>query len=37
VSPYDPFPGGDPIKMSKTKTVHLWVDFGNQSLSFAPE
>ena len=37
VSPYQPFPGGDPIKMTKTKTVHLWVEFRDQSISFAPE
>jgi hypothetical protein len=34
VSPYQPFPGDDPVKMVKSKTVHLWVDFRNQSISF---
>jgi len=36
VSPYTPFPDGDPIKMNSTKTVHLWVNFKNQSITFPP-
>jgi hypothetical protein len=36
VSPYAPFPGDDPIKMNATKTVHLWVNFKDQSITFPP-
>ena len=37
VSPYRPFPpDDDPIKQNKTKTVELWVDFKDHSISFAP-
>jgi hypothetical protein len=36
VSPYAPFPDGDDIKMNSTKTVHLWVNFKDQSISFPP-
>jgi hypothetical protein len=37
VSPYRPFPpDDDAIKQSKTKTVNLWVDFKDHSISFPP-
>ncbi|MGA8872343.1 MAG: hypothetical protein WB460_14445 [Candidatus Acidiferrales bacterium] len=36
VSPYAPFPDGDDIKMNSTKTVHLWVNFKDQSITFPP-
>jgi hypothetical protein len=38
VSPYQPFPArDDAIKSSKTKTVRLWVEFRDQSISFPPD
>jgi hypothetical protein len=38
VSPYQPFPDDDdPVKMSKTKAVRLWVQFNDQSMSFPPD
>jgi hypothetical protein len=37
VSPYTPFPGNDDVaKQSKTKEVHLWVEFKDLSISFPP-
>jgi hypothetical protein len=36
VSPYAPYPDGDPIKLNSTKTVHLWVNFKDQSITFPP-
>jgi hypothetical protein len=37
VSPYRPFPPDDDVvKQSKTKTVNLWVDFKDHSISFPP-
>lgn len=36
VSPYAPFPDGDDIKANSTKTVHLWVNFKDQSITFPP-
>lgn len=36
VSPYAQFPDGDDIKMNATKSVHLWVNFKDQSISFPP-
>jgi hypothetical protein len=36
VSPYTPFPDSDDIKANSTKTVHLWVNFKDQSITFPP-
>jgi len=37
LSPYDPFPAeSDAAKQSKTKEVHLWIEFKDQSIGFAP-
>jgi hypothetical protein len=36
VSPYRPFPANNDPKTSHDKQVTLWVDRGNQSLSFPP-
>ena len=37
VSPYQSFPADDDaVRQSKTKTVDLWVDFKDQSISFPP-
>jgi hypothetical protein len=37
LSPYQPFPGdNEAAKQSKTKEVHLWVEYKDQSLSFPP-
>ena len=36
VSPYQPFPKDDAVKMNRSKTVTLWVDFKDQSISFPP-
>lgn len=37
VSPFQPFPAsGDDAKQSKVKEVHLWVEFKDHSISFAP-
>lgn len=36
VSPYQPFPADDPVKLNRCKTVTIWVDFQDQSLSFPP-
>jgi hypothetical protein len=37
VSPYRPFPpDDDAFKQSKTKTVDLWVNFKDHSMSFPP-
>jgi hypothetical protein len=37
LSPYTPFPGNDDVaKQNKTKEVHLWVEFKDQSISFPP-
>jgi hypothetical protein len=38
VNPYEPFPGReDAIKLNKTKTVRLWVEFRDQSIGFPPD
>ena len=38
VSPDQPFPGrGDALKLNKIKTVRLWVEFKDQSISFPPD
>ncbi len=37
LSPYQPFPeDNDFPKQSKTKEVTLWVQFGDESISFPP-
>jgi hypothetical protein len=36
VSAYQPYPKDDPVKMNRSKTVTLWVDFKDQSISFPP-
>jgi hypothetical protein len=36
VSPYSTFPDNDEIKMNATKTVHLWVNFKDQAITFPP-
>ena len=37
LSPYQPFPAdNEAAKQSKTKEVHLWVEYKDQSLSFPP-
>ncbi|MGA3294084.1 MAG: hypothetical protein ABSE45_08885 [Candidatus Acidiferrales bacterium] len=36
VSPYQPYPDVDDVKSSKTKTVHLWVNFKDKSITFPP-
>lgn len=36
VSPYQPFPGNDVVKQSKTKLVRLWVQNGRSLVSDAP-
>jgi hypothetical protein len=36
VSPYQPYPEGDAIKLNSSKTVHLWVNFKDQSITFPP-
>lgn len=37
LSPYDKFPAeSDGAKQGKTKEVHLWVEFKDQSIGFAP-
>lgn len=37
LSPYNPFPADDDIaKQNRTKDVTLWVQFGDQSISFPP-
>jgi hypothetical protein len=38
VSPYQPFPArGNSVASNKTKTVRLWVEFRDQSISFPPD
>lgn len=38
ISPYGPFPNEDDmVKQSKTKEVVLWVQFGDESISFPPD
>lgn len=37
VSPFHPFPSGNQFeKASKTKEVRIWVQFSNNTLSYAP-
>jgi len=36
VSPYQPYPKDDPVKLNRSKTVTVWVDFQDQSISFPP-
>lgn len=36
VSPYRPYPDGDEIKLNSSKTVHVWVNFKDQSITFPP-
>ena len=36
VSPYQPYPDGDLVKMNRSKTVHLWVNFKDKSITFPP-
>ena len=36
VSPYEPFPGNDVVKQSKTKLVRLWVQNNKSFVSDAP-
>jgi hypothetical protein len=36
VSPYQPYPEADAIKLNSSKTVHLWVNFKDQSITFPP-
>jgi hypothetical protein len=36
-SPYKPFPErDDPVKQSKTKEVHLWVQFKDNAIEYPP-
>jgi len=36
VSPYQPFPGNDVVKQSKTKQVRLWVQNDKNTVTSAP-